>query len=707
MSKKINEGYPYTQNRELSWLAFNKRVLNQADDEKLYPLERLKFIAIFSSNLDEFFRIRVGSLCDIEAMYPKDFDNKSGLSPKQQIELIFKNVSSLIVLKKSVYSKVLSTLEPYDIKDSTYSELSNEEKSYVKKYYKNKIFPLLSPIIIGPHHPLPHLVNKQLYVITLLKDKKNNLSIGIVPVLETLPSYLRLENSNHYIRMENIILNRASSIFGDNYQVIEKCIISATRNGDISLDDEKFEDSDIDIRNVFYKVLKRRDYLKVVRLEINNDISDVFLNKLMAITNTSRQQIIFDTCPLNMSYVFKLIDEFNSLTNLTYPPYTPVWPKDINKSKSIIEQVIQKDRLLFFPFDSVNPFISLLNEAANRDDVLSIKITIYRLASSSKIARILCRAAENGKKVLVLMELRARFDENNNLNWSKQLEEAGCQVIYGIEGYKCHSKICLITLNKYGKTQNIVQVGTGNYNEKTNAMYTDLSYFTSNKDIVEDATSFFRNMMINDLSGKYNKLCVSPFGIKNMLIKRIDEEMLKGEDGYICIKANSLTEKEVIDKLIEASNVGVKVELIIRGICCLIPGIVSYSENIHVTSIIGRYLEHARIYRFGKDNPAYYISSADIMSRNLNRRVEIACPIEDKDICDMLEKILSIQLADNLKATTLLPDGSYIYKQTNNAPLSSQDYFMENHLHNEIKESKKDSFISVIKSLFVSKYKGE
>lgn len=702
MSKTTSEKYPYSQNRELSWLAFNKRVLEEAADASLYPLERLKFVSIFSSNLDEFFMIRVGSLFDLSHVCPKDIDNKSGLTASEQLRAILHTVSSLMTFKKNTYLDVMQTLREYEIEDLNYDELSSEEETYIKAYYKNNILPLLSPIIIGPHHPVPHLGNKQLYIATLLKSKKDGYSLGIIPIPEALPPYVRFSQNRHFIRLENIILRKASSLFGSSYSVQESCIISATRNGDISLDDEKFEDSDIDFRSMFSKALKKRDHLAVMRLELSHPVSDAFLTKLMNITHTTKEQVMVDICPLNMKYVYRLADEFEAIPNLLYPKYTPRWPDDLIKSKSIIDQVLQKDKLLFYPFDSVDPFIHLLNEAADREDVLSIQITIYRLASSSKIAHILCRAAENGKKVLVLMELRARFDEENNLSWSKQLEDSGCQVIYGIEGYKCHSKICSITLRKNGRMQTITQIGTGNYNEKTNSMYTDLSYMTASKEIAEDASTFFRNMLINNLHGHYQKLCVSPLGIKELLLEKLDEEIKKGKEGYVCLKANSITEKEVIDKLSEASREGVTIDLIIRGICCIVPELPGYTENVHVTSIVGRFLEHARIYRFGKENSTYYISSSDLMSRNLNRRVEIACPILDQGICNKLQEILDIELQDNTKSSSLQADGTYYRKHNEREEkINSQEYFMEHSLHQPVTEMRHEKnifkhFISVL-----------
>lgn len=420
-----------------------------------------------------------------------------------------------------------------------------------------------------------------------------------------------------------------------------------------------------------------------MRLELGASVSTEFQRSLSALVRVEPHQIFVDACPLNMQYVYRLIVELpKELTSrYRYPSYRPRWAEDLHQDQSMLAQVQQRDRLLFYPYDSVEPFLRLLNEAAENPQVLSIKITIYRLASSSKIAQTLCRAAENGKEVLVLMELRARFDEENNLAWSKMLEESGCQVIYGTEGFKCHSKICLITLRSHTKTSYITQIGTGNYNEKTNAMYTDLSLMTADPDIGADAAAFFRNMLVNKLDGDYQKLCVSPFGIKAMLLQSIDRQIALGRDGYICIKANSVTEREVIDKLAEASRADVEIQLIIRGICCILPGIHGDTENIHVTSVVGRFLEHCRIYQFGRGSEtAFYIASADLMTRNLNRRVEIACPVKDTMLCELLRWILDYQLRDTAKASLMLPDGSYCRK-SGAILIDSQDYFMSHSPH--------------------------
>ena len=678
MPKNFERQYRYTQNRELSWLRFDRRVLEEAADADVPALERLKFVSIFSSNLDEFFMVRVGSLFDLARMTPDDTDNKTGWTPSGQLRHVYRAIPGLLAMKKQIYTAVTEALAQSGIRDAAPETLDAGELKQLGRFFKTELLPVLSPIVIAPNHPVPHLVNKNIYAAALLESKKGHKAVGIVPVPDSAPPYLLLADGKRFVRTENILLRWLPTLF-DAYTVKESCVLAVTRNADISFDDEKFEDDEEDFRRQMKKLLKQRDHLAVVRLELSAAVSPEFRRMLSALVRVQAHQVFVDTCPLNMRYVFRLIGELpkEASARLLYPPYHPRWAEDLRQSQSILAQVQQKDRLLFYPYDSVEPFLRLLNEAAENPQVLSIKITIYRLASSSRIAQALCRAAENGKEVLVLMELRARFDEENNLAWSKMLEESGCQVIYGTEGFKCHSKICLITLRNRNKTGYLTQIGTGNYNEKTNAMYTDLSLMTADPAVGEDAAAFFRNMLVNKLDGEYRQLCVSPFGIKSMLLRNIDQQAALGKDGYICIKANSVTEREVIDKLAAASRAGVEVQLIIRGICCILPGVAGETENIHVTSVVGRFLEHGRIYQFGRGKTAeYYISSADLMTRNLNRRVEIACPVHDAQLRKQLQWFLEAQLRDTAKASLLLPDGAYCRKRSP-APFDSQNYFMQ------------------------------
>ncbi len=698
MPKNHIEKYQYMQNRELSWLRFNQRVLEEAADENVPALERLKFLSIFTSNLDEFFMVRIGSLFDIAHMLPNDTDSKTGWTPKEQLSNVYAQVPELLKMKKKIYSDLVHELDKHGIHEVKLSkDLKPNTQKRVNRFFTMELLPVLSPILIGPNHPVPHLANKHLYAIALLENKKGKSAVGVVPMPESAPQFLMLKNGRSYIRTENILLHFLPEMF-DAYEVKESCIISVTRNADISFDEEKFEDNEKDFRQQMKKLLKRRDHLAVVRLEISCNVSADFAEKLAALVNVEDSQIFIDECPLNMSYVFGLIDELPSdlSTHLLYQNFSGRWSEDLREDQSILHQAQTRDFMLYFPYDNVDPFLRMLSEAADNPQVLSIKITIYRLASSSKIAQILCRAAENGKEVLALMELRARFDEENNLAWSRMLEESGCQVIYGTEGFKCHSKICLITMRSHNRTSYITQIGTGNYNEKTNAMYTDLSIVTANTQIAEDAAAFFRNMLVNKLDGEYEKLCVSPHGIKDMILREIDKQIELGSNGYICIKANSVTECGVIKKLAQASQAGVEIQLIIRGICCVLPGVKGYTENIHVTSIVGRFLEHARIYLFGRGEDAnIYISSADLMTRNLNRRVEIAYPVENDTLKKQLMWLLDAQLRDTAKASDMLSDGTYVRKFSDEAdPFDSQAYFMKTSMHSKSAKAKNNGSVS-------------
>ena len=678
--------YTYTQNRELSWLHFNQRVLEEAADASLPAIERLKFISIFSSNLDEFFMVRAGSLFDLQEVCPTEPDSRSGLTPAQQLEKIYQAVPGLIDLKKKIYAEVSKELTRQWVFDLPFQQLTEKERKYIKRYYRSNVLPIISPIIIGRHHPVPHLNNKGLYLAALLQDSQKRSAVGLIPIPDTLPPYVQLPSADsvRLIRMETILLHWAATLFG-SYTMLECCITCVTRNADLSFDDDKFEDKAVDFRSHVTSLLKNRDHLRVIRLELSTDVSELFLARLAKLVHVDRPQIFIDPTPLNMKYVFQLEDLLTPemKQHLLYAPYTPRWPEDIDPNYSIIDQIRQHDKLLFFPYDSTEPFLKLLAEAAERPDVVSIKITIYRLASSSKIARLLCRAAENGKQVIVMMELRARFDEANNIQWSKLLESAGCQVIYGIEDYKCHSKICQITLRSKGRLSYITQIGTGNYNEKTSTMYTDLTLMTAHEEIGEDATLFFQNMLVNNLNGTYKHLLLSPNGIERAVCSLIDEECKKGDDGYICIKINSFTDREVIEKLVRASQAGVTVQLIIRGICCILPGVIHYTEHIHVTSIVGRYLEHARIYCFGRgDEAKFFISSADFMGRNLHHRVEIACPVYDPEIRDQLRWILETQLSDTEKASSVTFNGLYRRKKGDSSNIcNSQQQFMDGTIH--------------------------
>ncbi len=700
--------YAYTQNRELSWLRFNRRVLEEAGDDTVPLLERLKFISIFTSNLDEFFMVRVGNLFDLSLVSPDEIDNKTGKTPMEQLAEVYSVIPGLIEIKQGLYADVAALLRREGICDLEMDELTAEEKKFVSTYYKARIRPVLSPQIVDNHHPFPHLVSKALYVAALLrakpkkdkgkdkgKDKDKNkdknrerekadVSLGLVPVPDSLPPFLTMpDDPCRFLRMETIVRHWAGDLFA-GFKMESSCVLCATRSAELGPDAEILERGGEDILNRMSQLLKKRASQSVVRLELNRKPNGELTKLLKARIRVDSRQVYIDQTPLNMHYVYDLIRSLpaDRTKPLLFPPYRPRWPEDLDEHASLIDQLRRRDHLLFFPFDSVDPFLKLLSEAAERPDVISIRITIYRLATSSKIAHILCKAAESGKQVTVLMELRARFDEANNISWSRLLEDAGCQVIYGFDGYKCHSKICLITLRQGDKLSYITQIGTGNYNEQTNAMYTDLSLMTANEAIGLDGTVFFQNMLVGNLEGEYQHLLVAPAGLKHRIMELIDGEIAKGGEGYICIKANAMTEREVMDKLAEASRAGVQIQLILRGICCLRPGIAGETDNIRVTSIVGRYLEHGRIYCFGKGEDAkLFIASADMMTRNLDRRVEIACPIYDRDVRRQLMWILHTQLEDNVKASSLLPDGSYRRKVNTLAPSASQEVFMAQTSH--------------------------
>ena len=527
MPKNFEEPYRYTQNRELSWLRFDRRVLEEAADPGVPALDRLKFVSIFSSNLDEFFMVRVGSLFDLAHMTPDNTDNKTDWTPAEQLHHIYRVIPGLLAMKQQIYTAVMETLAQSGIQDVSPETLDAGELKQINRFFKTELLPILSPIVIVPNHPVPHLVNKRLYAAALLESKKGHKAIGIVPAPDSAPPFFLLPGETRFVRTENILLRWLPTLF-DAYTVKESCVLAVTRNADISFDDEKFEDNEEDFRRQMKKLLKQRDHLAVVRLELSRTVSEEFQKTLSMLVRVQTHQVFADSSPLNMRYVFRLTGDLPKEVSarLLYPAYRPRWAEELRQNQPILAQVQQKDRLLFYPYDSVKPFLRLLNEAAENPQVLSIKITIYRLASS-KIAQTLCRSAENGKEVLILMELRARFDEENNLVWSKMLEESGCQVIYGAEGFKCHSKICLITLRNRNKTSYLTQIGTGNYNEKTNAMYTDLSLMTADQTIGEDAAAFFRNMLVNKLDGEYKKLCVSPFGIKDIIANYLITNLIK------------------------------------------------------------------------------------------------------------------------------------------------------------------------------------
>lgn len=695
----------YTQNRELSWLRFNQRVLEEARDETVPLMERMKFVAIFTSNLDEFFMIRVGSLYDMAAVDNKKLDTKSGMTPKQQLEAIYQAVAPLYKERDKTYAEIKKQLKPYGVCGLDFKELEQQEKKYVKKYFKEQILPVLSPQIVDPNHPFPHLLNKEIYVAANLKQG-SNMMMGIVPVPQYIPEVLYLPGHDiRYIRMEKVIMEYLELVF-DKYEVSDKNYICVTRNADISPDDEAYADNE-DFRFIMKETLHKRRRMAVVRLETASPLGKE-MEKYFCDRFKITPECIFRTkMPMKLGFIFAIADKIpDSMKRaLIDEPFSPQ-PSASLADGSVMEQVKKKDVLLSFPYESMDPFLQLIREAASDPDVMTIKITIYRLAKKARLVEYLCAAAENGKEVTALIELRARFDEQNNIDWSERMEEAGCRVLYGFEDYKVHSKLCLITYRNKNEIRYITQVGTGNYNEKTAKMYTDYSLITSNQEIGEDAAVFFKNMSIGNLDGVYNHLIVSPTSLKQKVLSLMDEEIRKGDHGRIVMKMNSLTDMDFIRKVSEASQAGVKIDLIVRGICCILPGIQGRTENLSVTSIVGRYLEHPRVFVFGTgDDAKVYIGSADMMTRNTEKRVEVACPIFDPKIRKKLMHDLNVMLADNVKARKMLSDGTYRKKMQGDRPVNAQETFMKEALNARrpaavVHKKEKESLLGKIFGIF-------
>ena len=691
----------YTQNRELSWLKFNQRVLEEAKDSSVPLLERMKFVSIFTSNLDEFFMIRVGSLYDMSLTDNSTIDSRSGMNPKEQLDAIFAAVAPLYKERDKTYSEIKKLLNPYGVCGLSIKELEQQEKKYVKKYFKDQILPILSPQIVDANHPFPHLLNKELYVIASLKQNGTSM-IGIVPVPQFVSDILYLPGHDiRYIRMEKVIMEYLDVVF-DKYEVSNKNYICVTRNADVSPDDEALEIND-DFRLLMRETLHKRRRMAVVRMEtaepLDKELEKYFCDKF----KITPAQIYRTKMPMKLDYIFSIMDKVPASLkrSLIDEPFTPQPSRYLTDGK-VIPQVKKKDILLSYPYESMDPFLRMIKEAAYDPTVLTIRITIYRLAKKARLVEYLCAAAENGKEVTVLIELRARFDEQNNIDWSERLEEAGCRVIYGFEGYKVHSKICLITYRNRNNIEYITQVGTGNYNEKTATMYTDVSLITADKGIGEDAAVFFKNMSIGNLNGSYQHIIVSPTSLKPKVLSLMDEEIKKGTNGRIIMKMNSVTDVDFIQKVSEASNAGVKVDLIVRGICCILPGVKGYTENLRVTSIVGRYLEHPRIFLFGTGaDQKIYIGSADMMTRNTEKRVEVACPVYDETIRKQLTHMLKIMLADNVKARELKSDGKYYMKEKGTSKVNSQEYFMREAITVRHPEGRtKQSFVDKIRKIF-------
>ena len=666
-------------NRELSWLKFNERVLEEAENKKVPLCERLTFASIYQSNLDEFFRVRVGSLVDQMLLGGKIRDNKTKMTAKEQIEEVLHQVMKLNRRKDAVYDAIMGQLEDYGVRLVDFRKISKKESEYLEKYFLNEIAPVISPTIVGKRQPFPFLKNNEIYAVVVLQTKSGKEKLGIIPCSNTgFKRLVELPTAGTYMLAEELILHYIPEVF-ERYNIKAKSLIRVTRNADIDAD--ALYDEDLDYRDFMAELIKRRKKLAPVRLELTREMDGEIVDVLCDYLELDSDYVFQVQAPLDLSFVFEIQDTLRKTPELFYEKRVPQKSSQFRDGEPVFPQIREKDKLLSYPYESMKPFLNFLREAANDKEVISIKMTLYRVAKHSKIVEYLIDAAENGKEVLVLVELKARFDEENNIEWSRRLEDAGCRVIYGLDGYKVHSKLCLVTRKSEGQVEYYTQIGTGNYNEKTARLYTDLSLMTANVEIGLEAAKVFQALSMEETVDNVQHLLVAPRCLQNKVLSMIDEEIAcakEGKEAYIGLKMNSLTDKKIIDKLIEASQAGVKIDMVIRGICCLIPGVKGKTENIQVRSIVGRFLEHSRIYIFGtQEREKVYIASEDFMTRNTLRRVEVATPIYDKDLKMQLEEMFITMLSDNQKARQEDSRGNYEIAEAQETPLNSQEFFYE------------------------------
>ncbi len=666
-------------NRELSWLKFNERVLEEAENKKVPLCERLTFASIYQSNLDEFFRVRVGSLVDQMLLGGKICDNKTKMTAKEQIEAVLHQVMKLNRRKDAVYDAIMGQLEDYGVRLVDFRKISKKESEYLEKYFLNEIAPVISPTIVGKRQPFPFLKNNEIYAVVVLQTKSGKEKLGIIPCSNTgFKRLVELPTAGTYMLAEELILHYIPEVF-ERYNIKAKSLIRVTRNADIDAD--ALYDEDLDYRDFMAELIKRRKKLAPVRLELTREMDGEIVDVLCDYLELDSDYVFQVQAPLDLSFVFEIQDTLRKTPELFYEKRVPQKSSQFRDGEPVFPQIREKDKLLSYPYESMKPFLNFLREAANDKEVISIKMTLYRVAKHSKIVEYLIDAAENGKEVLVLVELKARFDEENNIEWSRRLEDAGCRVIYGLDGYKVHSKLCLVTKKSEGQVEYYTQIGTGNYNEKTARLYTDLSFMTANVEIGLEAAKVFQALSMEETVDNVQHLLVAPRCLQNKVLSMIDEEIAcakEGKEAYIGLKMNSLTDKKIIDKLIEASQAGVKIDMVIRGICCLIPGVKGKTENIQVRSIVGRFLEHSRIYIFGtQEREKVYIASADFMTRNTLRRVEVAAPVYDKDLKMQLEEMFITMLSDNQKARQEDSRGNYEIAEAQETPLNSQEFFYE------------------------------
>ena len=666
-------------NRELSWLKFNERVLEEAENKKVPLCERLTFASIYQSNLDEFFRVRVGSLIDQMLLGGKMRDNKTKMTAKEQIQAVLHQVTKLNRRKDAVYETIMGQLEEQGVRMVDFRKVSKKESEYLERYFLSEIAPVISPTIVGKRQPFPFLKNNEIYAVVVLQTKSGKEKLGIIPCSNTgFKRLVELPTAGTYMLVEELILHYIPKVF-ERYNIKAKSLIRVTRNADIDAD--ALYDEDLDYRDFMTELIKRRKKLAPVRLELTREMDGEIVDILCDYLELDSNHVFQVQSPLDLSFVFEIQDTLRKVPELFYEKRIPQRSAQFKEDESIFPQLKEKDKLLSYPYESMKPFLNFLREAANDKDVISIKMTLYRVAKHSKIVEYLIDAAENGKEVLVLVELKARFDEENNIEWSRRLEDAGCRVIYGLDGYKVHSKLCLVTRKSEGQVEYYTQIGTGNYNEKTARLYTDLSLMTANVEIGVEAAKVFQALSMEETVDNVEHLLVAPRCLQNRILSMIDEEISyakEGKEAYIGLKMNSLTDKKIIDKLIEGSQAGVKIDMVIRGICCLIPGVKGKTENIQVRSIVGRFLEHSRIYIFGtQEREKIYIASADFMTRNTLRRVEVAAPIYDKDLKVQLEEMFITMLSDNQKARQEDSHGNYEIVAVQETPLNSQEFFYD------------------------------
>lgn len=684
--RKPPRDFSYTQNRELSWLRFDNRVLDEAFDETVPLFERLKFVSIFESNLDEFLMVRVGGLSDLAELKKQPVDNKSNMTASEQVDAVMAEMPGLLTRWESIFKSIEGKLDTLGVHRARIDSLTPEERTFVTRYFQAYVSPVISPLVIDPRHPFPNLRNGALYLACGLDGATDEESLlGLIEIPASMNRVVEIPSPTgtySYILLEDVILACLDSCFG-SYKPLDRALIRVTRNADIDPDGEGVEEEE-DYRQHMKRILKKRLRLQPVVLAVSGSLEKPTLKTIRKALELSRRSVFTCDIPLNLGYVFGIEGKIpEHLRNeLLFTPFKPQPNPTIDMTRSIREQVLQHDKLLFYPYEAMNPFLDLVHEAAYDPKCISLRITLYRVAKQSRLCESLIDAAENGKEVTVLMELRARFDEQNNIEWAERLEEAGCTVIYGSEGFKCHSKICQLTYREGMALTRLTLLGTGNFNEKTAKLYSDFMLMTAHPGIGEDANLFFRNLSLGNLRGDYRFLGVAPVGLKPLIMRGLDREIqraLVGEPARVFFKLNSLTDREVIDKIAEASCAGVRVDMIIRGISCLKPGVPGKTENVHVRSIVGRFLEHARVYAFGVDSDMIYLSSADMMTRNTEHRVEIAFPVLDPTCRALVHEYMGMQLRDNVKARSLTSDGTWVpvERAEGEKPFNSQEALLE------------------------------